>query len=92
MKRTALLFTCTLLAAPAFAETDLCTVNLQKLDDAAADMVTLTDPAKSRIADLQAQAKMDQAAGRTEDCISNSEQALVLLQKSRAGDGSGPVN
>ncbi|WP_394560753.1 hypothetical protein [Aquipseudomonas alcaligenes] len=87
MKRTALLFTCALLTAPAFAAEDLCTVNLQKLDDSAATMATMTDPLKSQVADLQAKAKMDQAAGKVEDCASNAEMALNLLQKAESGNG-----
>ncbi len=91
MKRTALLFSCALMAAPVFAN-DLCTVNLQKLDDATTTKTTLMDPLKTQVEDLHEKAKQDQAAGKTEDCASNANQALMLLQKADSGGDSGAAN
>ncbi len=89
MKRTALLFTCALLTTPVFAADDLCSLNLQKLDDAKSSTATLMDPLKSQIEDLHSKAQQEQAAGDNKGCIATTTQALDLLKKSEAsGEGA----
>jgi hypothetical protein len=84
MKRAALLITAALLASPAFAD-DLCSTNLQKVEDA---MKTTTNntQAQEQAMRLQEKASQAQAAGNTKECIAHTEKALKLL-KDNAGDG-----
>lgn len=81
MKRTALLITAALLTAPVFAATDLCSVNLQKIEDAKATSPILGDPLKEQVAEFEAKAKQARADGDLEKCASSAQQALTLLEK-----------
>jgi hypothetical protein len=89
MKRTALLFTAALLASPAFAADDLCTVNLQKLNDALATNTTIGEPIRQEVQDLRMKAEQAQQAGDTEGCINASSLALQRLQQPGTEGGSG---
>ncbi|MDH4555583.1 hypothetical protein E8F11_10400 [Pseudomonas sp. BN417] len=89
MKCTALLFTAALLASPVFAADDLCTVNLQKLNDALATNTTISDPIKQEVQDLRMKAEQAQQAGDTEGCINASSLALQRLQQPGTEGGSG---
>ncbi|MBD9482481.1 hypothetical protein IB229_05840 [Pseudomonas sp. PDM14] len=90
MKRTALIFATALIASPVFAADDLCSINLQKLDDQLATHTTITAPLKTQVEDLQTQAKAAQQAGNNEDCASAATQALTLLEKTdKGGEGAG---
>ena len=84
MKRAALLITATLLASPAFAD-DLCSTNLQKVDDAVKTTTNNTQ-AQEQAMRLQEKAAQAQTAGNTKECIAHTEKALKLL-KDNAGDG-----
>lgn len=85
MKRIALLFSCALLTAPVFAASDLCSVNLQKLDDQMASTSMLSEPVKKQVEDLRDAARKAQQAGNTQECSGNASQALTLLEKSDKG-------
>ncbi|WP_252272789.1 hypothetical protein [Pseudomonas subflava] len=87
MKRTALIFACALAASPAFANDDLCTTNLQKIDDKMASETALGEAMKQQITDLHKQAKDAQQAGDVEGCAGYAGQAVTLLEKSSKGDG-----
>lgn len=84
MKRAALLFTAALLASPAFAA-DLCSDNLQKVDDAVRTTTNNTQ-AQEQAMRLQEKAAQAQADGDTKACIAQTEKALQLLKK-HSGDG-----
>ncbi|UCL86297.1 hypothetical protein [Pseudomonas sp. HS-18] len=84
MKRAALLITAALLASPAFAD-DLCSTNLQKVDDTVKTTTNNTQ-AQEQAMRLQEKAAQAQAAGNTKECIAHTEKALKLL-KDNAGDG-----
>ncbi len=62
MKRAALLITAALLASPAFAD-DLCSTNLQKVDDAVKTTTNNTQ-AQEQAMRLQEKAAQAQAAGK----------------------------
>lgn len=84
MKRAALLITAALLASPAFAA-DLCSDNLQKIDDAV-KTTTNNAQAQEQVMRLQEKAVQAQSSGNTKDCIAQTEKALKLL-KQNSGDG-----
>lgn len=84
MKRTALLITAALLASPAFAA-DLCSDNLQKIDDAVKTSTNNTQVQEQAMR-LQEKAIQAQESGNTKACIAQTEKALQLLKKN-AGDG-----
>ncbi|MCY1303310.1 hypothetical protein D9M69_598990 [compost metagenome] len=89
MKRTALFITAALLASsPVFANEDLCSINLQKLDDALATSSTIGEPLRQQVQDLRMKAEQAQQQGDTEACISNTSMALQRLQQP-GGEGSG---
>lgn len=81
MKLTALFFTATVVisAAPAFAE-DLCTANLQKLNDSTAAETTAAESVKMQVAELKKAAEEAQSAGDLEACGTHAEKALMLLE------------
>jgi hypothetical protein len=87
MKRTALIFACALAASPAFANDDLCTTNLQKIDDQLASQPALGEAAKQQVDDLRTQAVQAQQAGDNEGCAGYANQAATLLEKTSKGDG-----
>ncbi|MES2818663.1 MAG: hypothetical protein V4812_06705 [Pseudomonadota bacterium] len=80
MKRIALFFTAALLAAPTFAAEDLCTVNLQKLDDRKAAMTTLGSPLKEQVEEHQMEAEKARDAGDLENCGAHAAKALQLIE------------
>jgi len=88
MKRTALIFTCALAASPAFANDDLCTTNLQKIDDQLTTQTALGEDVKQQIADLRQQAVQAQQAGDLEGCAGYAGQAMTLLEKTDKGNGA----
>ncbi|WP_079204752.1 hypothetical protein [Pseudomonas sp. CC6-YY-74] len=81
MKLTILFFTATVAisAAPAFAE-DLCTVNLQKLNDSMTTETTTAESVKMEVAELKKAAEEAQSAGDLEACGTHAEKALMLLE------------
>ncbi|MDG9922090.1 MULTISPECIES: hypothetical protein [unclassified Pseudomonas] len=88
MKRTALIFACALAASPAFANDDLCTTHLQKVDDHLASQTALGAAAKQQVDDLRKQAVQAQQAGDLEGCAGYAGQAVTLLEKTGKGDGA----
>lgn len=89
MKSAALIFATTLIASPVFAADDQCSLNMQELDDKLTTNVTLGEPLKTQVEDLKTQAATAQQAGKTEDCASAANQALMLLQKNDKGGEAG---
>jgi hypothetical protein len=86
MKRAALLITAALLASPAFAA-DLCSDNLQKVDDAVKTTTNNTQ-AQEQAMRLQEKAAQAQADGNTKACIAQTEKALQLLKHNSGGGGA----
>lgn len=91
MKRVSMFVIAAVLAAPAFAADDLCTVNLQKLDNAVATKATIADPLKSQVEEAKEQALQAQSAGDLQTCGTHAERALQLLD-APGDDGSGTTN
>lgn len=83
MKRTALFIIAALLASPVFAA-DLCSENLQKIDDAMQSS-TSNPQTQEEAMRLQEKAAQAQESGNTKACIAQTEKALKLLKQS--GDG-----
>ncbi|MBB4865109.1 hypothetical protein HNP46_003985 [Pseudomonas nitritireducens] len=86
MKRTALLITAALLASPAFAA-DLCSDNLQKVDDAVKS--TNNTQLQEQAMRLQETAAKAQSSGDTKACIADTEKALKLLKQTSDGGANG---
>ena len=84
MKRTALFFAAAVLAAPAFAD-DLCTVNLQKLDDSLT--TTVGSPLKEQVEEARQAALQAQTSGDLQACGTHAEKALQMLERPNT-DGS----
>lgn len=85
MKRISAFIIAATMAAPVFAADDLCSVNLQKLDNSSAVITTLGSPLKEQVEEHMVAAKKSQAAGDLKECSSHAEQALQLL-KGPSGD------
>ena len=77
-------------ASPAFAD-DLCTTNLQKLENSSAALATLASPAKEQVEEHKKAAEEAQRAGDVETCGAEAEKALQLLQKP-GGEGGAETN
>ncbi|WP_339490297.1 hypothetical protein [Pseudomonas sp. EL_65y_Pfl2_R95] len=80
MKRISAFVIAAALTAPAFAASDLCDVNLQKLDDSSAVISTLGTPLKEQVEEHTKLAKEAKAAGNVKECGSHAEQALQMLK------------
>jgi len=89
MKRTALVFAAALMTSPVFAASDLCDVNLQKIDDGMTTAPTLGEPMKSEVAELKAEAMKARDAGDEKACIAASGKALQMMKAPGDGGGSG---
>ncbi|MCY1438899.1 hypothetical protein D3C76_751830 [compost metagenome] len=93
MKRTAisgLIITAVFLAAPAFAaDEDLCTSNLQRIDDVmSTNAATMSEGLKTQLMELVSNAKAAQSAGNAKDCIKNTDMAnQLLLNLGKGGNG-----
>lgn len=79
MKRVSMFVIAAVLAAPAFAADDLCTVNLQKLDNAMTTKPTVAEPLKQQVEEAKKQATDAQAAGDLKACGTHAQRALQLL-------------
>ena len=92
MKRSALagLFIAAALLSPsAFAEADLCTVNLQKIKEAQVSTEVQSEGLKTNIEDAVKKAEAAKAKGTEEgkkDCISLTTQALQDINNNTKGD------
>lgn len=80
MKIYALFIATAMIASPAFALEDLCTVNMQKLDNRSNEILLLGSPLKEQVENLQAQAMTAKAEGDIETCATHSGKALKLLK------------
>lgn len=80
MKISALFIATAMIASPAFALEDLCTVNMQKLDNRSNEILLLGSPLKEQVAELKTQAMAAKAEGDIEACATHSGKALKLLQ------------
>ncbi len=90
MKRAAIALTAAMMSLPVFAADDLCEINLQKIDDTMTTNPTLGQPLQGQVEELQQKAMSAKAAGKTEDCIAASGQALQLLRTpGNGGTGGG---
>ena len=90
MKRSALagLFvTAAMLASPVFAsgDTDLCKINLDKVNNGQGQLATDTSGRKGEIDTAVSQAKAAHAAGDDKKCIEITGKALQDLQNSDKG-------
>jgi hypothetical protein len=79
MKISALFIATAMIASPAFALEDLCTVNMQKLDNRSTEILLLGSPLKEQVEDLKAQAMTAKAESDLEACGTHSGKALKLL-------------
>ncbi|KUM41549.1 hypothetical protein [Pseudomonas sp. EpS/L25] len=83
MKRTALIALMLFATAPAFAQ-DLCSVQLQKLDDASKMKTNQIGPGSSQakqIAEFRKNAMAAHQAGDEKKCIAQANQALTMLRQ-----------
>ncbi|HDS1683143.1 TPA: hypothetical protein QEM39_004756 [Pseudomonas putida] len=85
---SALFAAATLLASPAFAADDLCTANLQKIDDSMATAGATSEGLDKALTEQVDKAKSAQAAGNTKDCIAITSKVLERLEKTEKGSGS----
>ena len=79
-----LFMTAAMLASPAFAagESDLCKINLDKINNGQALLATDTSGKKGEIDTAASQAKAAHAAGEDKRCIEITSKALQDLQNS----------
>ncbi|AGZ33484.1 hypothetical protein C4Q28_23520 [Pseudomonas sp. SWI6] len=85
---SALFAAATLLAAPAFAAEDLCTANLQKIDDSMATAGATSEGLDKAITEHVDKAKAAQASGDTKECIAITTKVLERLEKTDKSSGS----
>ncbi len=79
MKPIVLFFTASLLVSPVFAE-DLCTVNMQKLDDMMATEMTMAPALKAQVEEFKMQAEEARRAGDLKSCATHAAKALQMLE------------
>ncbi|MFD1261907.1 hypothetical protein [Entomomonas asaccharolytica] len=71
-----------LMSSIAFAESDLCSTNLKKIERyKATEAITMGSPNKERVHELRLQAEEYQKQGDIENCIATTEQALLILKQ-----------
>lgn len=80
MKRLSMFVIAAVLAAPAFAADDLCTVNLQKLNDSLTTQPSIGEPLKAQVEEAKAQAEQARSTGDLETCGTHAARALQLLE------------
>lgn len=85
---SALFAAATLLASPVFAAEDLCTTNLQKIDDSMAT-AGATSEAWTRPSPSTSTKPSAQASGDTKECIAITSKVLERLEKTEKGSGTG---
>lgn len=84
---SALFAAATLLASPVFADEDLCTLNLQKIDDNMATIGATSEGLDKAITEHVDKAKTAQAAGDTKECIAITSKVLERMEKTDKGSG-----
>jgi hypothetical protein len=76
-----LFITAALLASPVFAaDKDLCSDNIQKLDDTITTAPSVSEGAMDNAKAALAKAKKEQAAGNDKDCIETTTGTLQRIQ------------
>jgi len=85
---SALFAAATLLASPVFAADDLCTLNLQKIDDSMATTATTPEGLDKTLTEHIDKAKAAQASGDTKECITITSKVLERLNKTDKGSGT----
>ncbi|MBA1198246.1 hypothetical protein G7011_14100 [Pseudomonas plecoglossicida] len=85
---SALFAAATLLASPVFAADDLCTLNLQKIDDSMATTATTSEGLDKTLTEHIDKAKAAQASGDTKECITITSKVLERLNKTDKGSGT----
>ncbi|MNS67123.1 hypothetical protein D3C72_1003650 [compost metagenome] len=85
---SALFAAATLLASPVFAADDLCTANLQKIDDSMATAGATSEGLDKAITEHVDKAKAAQASGDTKECIAITSKVLERLEKTEKGSGT----
>lgn len=80
---SALFAAATMLASPVFAAEDLCTANLQKIDDSMATAGATSEGLDKAITEHVDKAKAAQASGDTKECIAITSKVLERLEKPR---------
>jgi len=91
MKRTAitgLFMAATLLASPVFAADDLCSANLQKIDDHLATVGATSEDLIKSVKEQADDARAAQTAGNDKDCIALTTKALQDLENTTKGEGA----
>lgn len=84
---SALFAAATLLASPVFAAEDLCTTNLQKIDDNMATLGTTSEGLDKALTEQVDKAKAAQASGDTKECIAVTSKVLERMEKTEKGNG-----
>ncbi|SFI92325.1 hypothetical protein SAMN05216206_3177 [Pseudomonas guineae] len=87
MKRIALFFSFAVLASPAFAAEDLCTVKMSELNDSMLVIENLGSPLKEQVEEHKMQADNAKKMGDLEACATHATKALNLL-KETGGEAS----
>ena len=86
---SALFAAATLLASPVFAAEDLCTTNLQKIDNSMATAGATSEGLDKAITEHVDKAKAAQASGDIKECIAITSIVLERLEKTEKGSSSG---
>ena len=92
MKRTAitgLFMSAALLASPVFAADDLCSANLQKIDDQLTTMTATSESMANSVKEQADDARAAQKAGNDKDCIALTTKALKDLDDTTKGGEGG---
>ncbi|WP_060481642.1 hypothetical protein [Pseudomonas sp. NBRC 111119] len=84
---SALFAAATLLASPVFAD-DLCTINLQKINDMQATAGNTSEGLDKSVTEHVDEAKQAQASGDTAKCIEITSKVVNRLEKTDKGSGS----
>ena len=71
-----------------FAADDLCTANLQKIDDSMATAGATSEGLDKAITEHVDEAKAAQASGDTKKCIAITSKVIERLEKTDKGSGS----
>lgn len=90
MKRSALaglFITAAMLASPVFAASDLCDVNLQKVQDGITTAGTIGEPAQGELMSAQRAAQTAKDNGDDKACIAESQRALQILADAQKAKG-----
>ncbi|UVJ44709.1 hypothetical protein NVV94_03685 [Pseudomonas sp. LS1212] len=91
MKRTAicgLIIAAATLSSPVFAAGDLCASNLQRIDDAMASTLSMSEGTRQALMKLKEEAEAAQAKGDRNACIEKTTKANQILLNRQKGQKS----